>query len=158
MYNYVGEGSLFVCVHLFPSCCPYYETINRFPHCIHYIMRSFPGSLTCHMLPTSPLQLCAACSLSSVHVYIRDRSSKRRKTDDSRATLNFSTGTHTLFIMSMEHDRCVYMCITGSRSVDQKMVERFMVATECWDFLQSNVTYQQGQLQCKVTFCGQIPG
>ena len=36
------------------------------------------------------------------------------------------------------------VCVLGSRSVDQKMVERFMVATDCWDFLQSNVTYQQG--------------
>jgi integrator complex subunit 10 len=51
-----------------------------------------------------------------------DKTSKRRKTDDSRPSLNFNT---------------------GSRSVDQKMVERFMVATDCWDFLQSNVTYQQ---------------
>ena len=38
----------------------------------------------------------------------------------------------------------VCVCVLGSRSVDQKMVERFMVATDCWDFLQSNVTYQQG--------------
>jgi hypothetical protein len=51
-----------------------------------------------------------------------DKSSKRRKTDESRPVLNFNT---------------------GSRSVDQKIVERFMVATECWDFLQSNATYQQ---------------
>ena len=44
---------------------------------------------------------------------------------------------------------CIYMYVcmpaAGSRSVDQKMVERFLVATECWDFLQSNVTYQQGE-------------
>jgi integrator complex subunit 10 len=57
------------------------------------------------------------------HTSLEDKASKRRKTDDStRALLNFNT---------------------GSRSVDQKMVERFMVAMECWDFLQSNVTYQQ---------------
>ena len=38
--------------------------------------------------------------------------------------------------------------------MDQKIVERFMVATECWDFLQSNTTYQQGELLC---VCVRVP-
>lgn len=29
--------------------------------------------------------------------------------------------------------------------MDQYLVERFLVAVDCWEFLQSNVTYKQGE-------------
>lgn len=40
------------------------------------------------------------------------------------------------------HYQAVLDIQTGSRQQDQKMVESFKVALDCWDFLQSNITYR----------------
>ncbi|XP_064407226.1 integrator complex subunit 10-like isoform X1 [Halichondria panicea] len=53
-----------------------------------------------------------------------EKSSKRRKVEESPgvAFLDLHTGSH---------------------KTDKYIVERFLVAVDCWDFLQSNVTYRQ---------------
>ena len=47
----------------------------------------------------------------------------------------------------------VILCaIVGSRQQDQKMVESFKVALDCWDFLQSNITYRGGCVKSVATY------
>ena len=59
------------------------------------------------------------------------RPSKRRKLEE---------GAH--------HQTAVLTLQTGHRQKDQQLVESFVVAIDCWDFLQSNITYRGGKSHC----------
>ena len=55
-----------------------------------------------------------------------NRPTKRRKLDEPH---------HTAALLTLQ---------SGSRQQDQQLMENFIVAIDCWDFLQSNITYRGG--------------
>ena len=69
--------------------------------------------------------------ITHVHLIFFVRPSKRRKLDEPH------------------HQPSPVLTIqTGSRQHDQHITESFLVAIDCWDFLQSNITYRGGMYVC----------
>ena len=66
-------------------------------------------------------------------------------------TITYNKLVHWQLVLAFSsRDTCIisYLSSLGSRSVDQRMVECFLVAIDCWDFLQSNITYRGGMQIC----------
>ncbi len=71
--------------------------------------------------------------------------------------LNYRIGildVHTIIDQCSKNSLSFICCLrlAGSHKTDKYIVERFLVAVDCWDFLQSNVTYRQGVFVCVHVF------